>query len=63
MDLLQAAAMLLEVIELRETGIEPAEVFRLIAGFFTSFIAGYFSLKYLIILLKREKLHYFSYYC
>ncbi|TVR29203.1 MAG: undecaprenyl-diphosphate phosphatase [Balneolaceae bacterium] len=58
-----AGAMLLEVIELRETGIETAEVFSLIAGFFTSFIAGYFSLKYLIILLKREKFHYFSYYC
>ena len=35
----------------------------LVIGFLTSFISGYFALKYLIILLKREKLHYFAYYC
>ncbi len=35
----------------------------LVIGFFTSFISGYFALKYLIILLKREKIHYFAFYC
>lgn len=58
-----AGAMILEVGEIMESGIESAEVISLFAGFLTSFIAGYFSLKYLIILLKREKFHYFSYYC
>lgn len=58
-----AGAMLLEIIEISSNGIDLADVTSLFAGFLTSFIAGYFSLKYLIILLKREKFHYFSYYC
>jgi undecaprenyl-diphosphatase len=58
-----AGAMLLELIEISSNGIEMEDVASLFAGFLTSFIAGYFSLKYLIILLKREKFHYFSYYC
>lgn len=58
-----AGAMLLELIEIMETGIEYAAVLNLIVGFLASFLSGYFALKYLIILLKREKFHYFSYYC
>ncbi len=58
-----AGAMLLELIEIMETGIETAAVLSLAAGFLTSFISGYFALKYLIILLKKEKFHYFAYYC
>jgi undecaprenyl-diphosphatase len=58
-----AGAMLLEVIEIMEVGIENEAVIILIIGFFASFLSGYFALKYLIILLKREKFHYFSYYC
>ena len=58
-----AGAMLLEVIEIMEQGIESAAVFNLIAGFLASFISGYIALKYLIILLKREKFHYFAFYC
>ncbi|MEX2585640.1 MAG: undecaprenyl-diphosphate phosphatase [Balneolaceae bacterium] len=58
-----AGAMLLELSEIAENGIETAAVVSLFIGFFTSFIAGYFSLKYLILLLKREKFHYFAYYC
>ncbi len=58
-----AGAMLLEAGELAERGIEPAETFSLIAGFLASFISGFFALKYLIILLKRDKFHYFAYYC
>ncbi len=58
-----AGAMLLEVLELRQTGIESAAVVSLFVGFLTSFISGYFALKYLIIILKREKLHYFAFYC
>lgn len=58
-----AGAMLLEVREIMENGIESAAVFSLLVGFMTSFISGYIALSYLIILLKREKFHYFSYYC
>lgn len=58
-----AGAMLLEILEIMENGIESAAAFSLIAGFLTSFISGYFALKYLIILLKKEKFHYFAYYC
>ena len=58
-----AGAMLLELLEILETGIEYTDVLNLFAGFLASFITGYFALKYLIILLKREKFHYFSFYC
>lgn len=58
-----AGAMLLEVLEVMENGMATDEILSLIAGFLASFISGYFALKYLIILLKREKFHYFSYYC
>lgn len=58
-----AGAMILEVGEIAETGIQIEAVFSLLAGFLASFITGYYALKYLIILLKREKFHYFSYYC
>ncbi|MBP3191314.1 undecaprenyl-diphosphate phosphatase [Natronogracilivirga saccharolytica] len=58
-----AGAMLLEMIEIAETGIEMTAVISLFAGYLTSFVSGYFALKYLIILLKKEKFHYFAYYC
>lgn len=58
-----AGAMLLEVLEVMENGMASEAIISLTAGFFASFISGYIALKYLIILLKREKFHYFSYYC
>ncbi|MEX0662930.1 MAG: undecaprenyl-diphosphate phosphatase [Balneolaceae bacterium] len=58
-----AGAMLLEIIDLFKYGIEYAAVMSLIVGFLASFLSGYFSLKYLIILLKKEKFHYFAFYC
>ncbi len=58
-----AGAMLLEIIDIYKYGIEYDAVMALIVGFFASFLAGYFSLKYLIILLKKEKFHFFAYYC
>jgi len=58
-----AGAMLLEIIDLFKYGIEAATFMTLVIGFFASFISGYFALKYLIILLKREKFHYFAFYC
>lgn len=58
-----AGAMLLELVEISETGIQTTEVISLAAGFLTSFVSGYFALKYLIILLKREMFHHFAWYC
>ncbi len=56
-------AMLLQILELMETGIESAQVMSLVVGFFTAFISGYFALKYLIVILKKKGFHYFAYYC
>ena len=56
-------AMILEVGEIYESGIEMAAIVSLGVGFFASFVSGYFALSYLIKILKREKFHYFSYYC
>lgn len=58
-----AGAMLLELLEIFKNGIEYAAVVALIGGFLASFLSGYLSLKYLIMLLKREKFYYFSFYC
>lgn len=57
-----AGAMLLETIEVMQIG-EPIETGNLLVGFFTSFVTGYFALGSLIALFKREKMHYFAYYC
>lgn len=58
-----AGAMILEVLELSEAGVDLSEFWYLLVGFLASFVTGYFALKYLIILLKREQFHYFSFYC
>lgn len=58
-----AGAMLLELMEILEKGMDTDAVLFLVVGFTTSFISGYFALKYLIMLLKKEKFHYFAYYC
>ncbi|MDI6401523.1 undecaprenyl-diphosphate phosphatase [Balneolaceae bacterium ANBcel3] len=58
-----AGAMLVEMLELRETGMENLALASLVVGYFASFISGFYALKYLIILLKRDKIYYFAYYC
>jgi len=58
-----AGAMLLEILDLIEIGYVLIPISSLIAGFLTSFIAGYLALSYLIKLLKRDKFYYFSFYC
>lgn len=58
-----AGAMLLEFIEMGETGIENVQITVLTAAFFASLISGLVSLKYLIRLLKEKSIHYFSWYC
>tara|TARA_Y100001935_G_scaffold142663_1_gene117925 strand:- start:21582 stop:22397 length:816 start_codon:yes stop_codon:yes gene_type:complete len=56
-------AMLLQIKEMMEIGVSDAQLGSLLIGFFTSFISGYFALKYLIIILKKKGFHYFAYYC
>jgi len=58
-----AGAMLLELVEIAQNGIEYGAVMALIGGFIASFTSGYLSLKYLIILLKKDKFYLFSFYC
>lgn len=56
-------AMLYDLTRIVGSGIDSMIIINLFIGFLTSFISGYFALKYLIILLKKEKIHYFAYYC
>jgi len=58
-----AGAMILEIKDVLEIGLDSIALGGLAAGFFASFISGYIALSYLIKLLKREKFHYFAYYC
>lgn len=58
-----AGAMLLKVLELLELGLSDSQLMILIVGFVTSFVSGYYALKYLIIILKKKGFHYFAYYC
>lgn len=56
-------AMLLDLLDIFSNGIEMSAALVLFTGFLTSFLSGYFALKYLIILLRKDKLHYFAFYC
>lgn len=58
-----AGAMLIKMLEMAETGIPSDAALSLVIGFLAAFISGYYALKYLIIILKRQGLHYFAYYC
>src|SRR5699024_3495214 len=57
-----AGTMLLEVGELLETGVSLHDLTGLVIGFITSFVAGYFALKYLIIVLKSKGIYPFGWY-
>jgi len=56
-------AMLLQVLDLLEVGIQGAALQVLVVGFLSSAISGYFALKYLIIILKKSGFFLFSFYC
>ena len=56
-------AMLLEIVEIAQNGIEYGAVLALTGGFIASFTSGYLSLRYLIILLRKDKFYLFSFYC
>jgi len=58
-----AGAMLLEVSGMIEVGLSDAALMNLVVGFLAAFISGYYALKYLIIILKKQGFHYFAYYC
>ena len=56
-------AMLLQVLDLIELGVQWDALQVLIIGFLSSVISGYFALKYLIIVLKKSGFYLFSFYC
>ena len=56
-------AMLLKTVEMSQAGVPFDTLFGLIIGFVTSFVSGYFALKYLIILLRNKGIHPFAWYC
>ena len=56
-------AMLLQMLDLLEVGIQGAALQVLVVGFLSSAISGYFALKYLIIILKKSGFYLFSFYC
>jgi len=58
-----AGAMILAFKDLFEMGVENIQVAVLLIGFFSSFVVGYACLAYLMKLLKRDKFHYFAFYC
>ena len=58
-----AGAMLLEVNDMIAMGIPMSSFWNLLIGFLTSFISGYFALKYLIIILRTKGIHPFAWYC
>ncbi|MFN1834402.1 undecaprenyl-diphosphate phosphatase [Balneola sp. MJW-20] len=58
-----AGAMLLQILELSEVGINNAQIGSLVVGFVTAFVSGYYALKYLIIILMKKGFHYFAWYC
>lgn len=56
-------AMLLKTVEMVEAGVPFDTLLGLFIGFITSFVSGYFALKYLIILLRSKGIHPFAWYC
>ena len=56
-------AMLLQVLDLIELGVQWDALQVLIIGFLSSVISGYFALKYLIFVLKKSGFYLFSFYC
>jgi undecaprenyl-diphosphatase len=58
-----AGAMLCEVKDMFAMGIRMSCCLSLLVGFLTSFISGYFALKYLIIMLRTKGIHPFAWYC
>lgn len=58
-----AGAMILEFGKIISTGIPSTLLIHLIIGFVTSFVSGYFAIKYLIKVLKSKGIWPFGIYC
>lgn len=56
-------ATLLQTRNIFSVGLEGIAAIELTAGTFTSMIASFFAIKVLLILIKKEKLSIFAYYC
>lgn len=57
-----AGAVLLDILDIPETGLEEGMFAALTVGFFTALVSGYYALKYLIILFKSKGIYHFSWY-
>ncbi|MDR8390575.1 undecaprenyl-diphosphate phosphatase [Aliifodinibius sp. S!AR15-10] len=58
-----AGAMVMQLKEMAEVGIQFNAAMDLVIGFLAAFISGYFALKYLIVMLKTKGIHPFAWYC
>ena len=58
-----SGACLMELKDWHEQGTGNVAPMILLIGFFASFVVGYFSLRFLITLLKRGQFRHFGYYC
>lgn len=56
-------ATLLELADLAIGGGNSTAVFLLVSGAITSFVVGYLALRWLLIWLRRGRLHYFAFWC
>ncbi len=58
-----AGATLLQVVDIMEYGMQDLNLFIAVAGVLSSFLTGILAIWLLMGILKRGKLHYFSWYC
>lgn len=58
-----AGAMLLQILDFLKDGTAAESLYVLLVGFLSSFLAGYFTLNFLINLLKSKGIYPFAIYC
>lgn len=56
-------AAVLEGIKVVKSGVRFTDSLPIVIGFIVAAVTGYFAIKFLVDLISRKKLHYFSYYC
>jgi undecaprenyl-diphosphatase len=50
------------LLEITKAGAGTAGIYIYILGFVSSFITGYIALRFLLVFIKKGKLHYFGFY-
>ncbi|MGI5850795.1 MAG: undecaprenyl-diphosphate phosphatase [Clostridiales bacterium] len=56
-------AAVLEGIKIMKSGVRFTDSLPMVTGFIVAAVTGYFAIKFLVDLINRKKLYYFSYYC